>query len=1046
MSNVRFSSGRRLIPFLIGGGVVLLLAVLLLPSLSKAVESSGIVCSGTTLDASNPAVTMPAGLTVALSDTKSPVTFNVETVEQAAYETSSAGEDLAAAQAAQPAQLVLRSSIYQVKMCGNNLVSASLALNLPDDALPEQTFDLYGWDGNEWSWLGAYTDPSTGTVSAQVEALPRTVALFQSTSLAPAVATQVRPGQKLSSGAADTLTEAYVLGWTVIGDGSLVATAGELPNTGKAKLYAVVQSLEAAPVQNILASAESTEAHLKELLELAGRGSFEGLTIDYRGLSTADRAAYTAFIQKLAAQLHDQQKTLSVVLPAPAIDANGMPDTAGYDWVAIGKTVDSAQADFGQDPANYLPGKAGYALVDWAPTQIDRYKFQPIFSVASLATTNGVVGEVPFAEAIKPIGEFSTGLPVSIAAGLPVTLTLANPTQISDFNYDPTTQTYRFKYVANGATREVVVKTARTLAHQLETLVPRHMRGAIVNGLEGDVEPASLAQVLKGYRQQAVPQNLPSPLDMQWKITLANGEVLTITRPITDTTYVWTPPAQAGNFTIQALVGAQPHGETKAELVTTPISETVALTTTGTTTNTMTASATVTATPAITATAGPCLSSKYLADVTIPDGTKLKNGEKFKKTWKVRNDGTCEWPETTALVYVSGEKMATPEKVDIGKVAAGSEVEVSVELTAPDQYGNFTGLWQLRNGQQAFGTQLSAVIVAGDPPATANVPASQPGAPAAPPVVAPGARGSFELGGHVDGFRRPDLMKKAGMNWIKVQTFAGGDAAGIINMAHNAGFKVLLGVLGDKSRVTDPGYQQEYANSVASMARAGADAIEVWNEPNIDREWPTGQVSGATYTQLLAKAYNAIKGANPGTMVVSAALAPTGFFAGGCQAGGCNDDVFLQQMAAAGAANYMDCVGAHHNSGATAPSATSGHPAAYHYSWYFLPTLNLYYGAFGGARKVCFTEFGYLTHEGYPSLASAAPSFAWADNTTLAQQAAWLAEAAAMSINSGKVRLMIIWNVDFTNYDSDPMAGYAIIRPGDNCPACDSLGAVVGSR
>ena len=57
-----------------------------------------------------------------------------------------------------------------------------------------------------------------------------------------------------------------------------------------------------------------------------------------------------------------------------------------------------------------------------------------------------------------------------------------------------------------------------------------------------------------------------------------------------------------------------------------------------------------------------------------------------------------------------------------------------------------------------------------------------------------------------------------------------------------------------------------------------------------------------------------------------------------------------------------------------------------------------------------------------------------------------LAEAAAMSINSGKVRLMIIWNVNFTNYGSGPMAGYAIVRPGGGCPACDALGAIVGSR
>ena len=41
--------------------------------------------------------------------------------------------------------------------------------------------------------------------------------------------------------------------------------------------------------------------------------------------------------------------------------------------------------------------------------------------------------------------------------------------------------------------------------------------------------------------------------------------------------------------------------------------------------------------------------------------------------------------------------------------------------------------------------------------------------------------------------------------------------------------------------------------------------------------------------------------------------------------------------------------------------------------------------------------------------------------------------------SSGKVRLVIIWNVDFTNYGADPMAGYAIIRPGGVCPACDAL-------
>jgi hypothetical protein len=314
--------------------------------------------------------------------------------------------------------------------------------------------------------------------------------------------------------------------------------------------------------------------------------------------------------------------------------------------------------------------------------------------------------------------------------------------------------------------------------------------------------------------------------------------------------------------------------------------------------------------------------------------------------------------------------------------------------------------------------------------------------PSVPPIV---NIGSFEVGGQINGSPFGP-MKHAGMTWIKVQSH-GGDESGAINMAHSNGFKILLSVLGDHGGAMDPGYQDSFARDLANMAKAGADAIEVWNEPNIDREWPAGQINGANYTALLAKAYNAIKGANPGTLVISGAPAPTGFWgAAGCADSGCNDDTFLAQMAAAGAAQYMDCVGAHHNAGTTSPYVTSGRPEGNHYSWYFQPTLNLYYNAFGGARKVCFTELGYLSPQGYPSLQSTAPSFAWAENTTIAQQAQWLTEAASISASSGKVRMMIVFNVDFDYYGSDPQAGYAIIRKDGSCPACDALGALLGSR
>ena len=67
--------------------------------------------------------------------------------------------------------------------------------------------------------------------------------------------------------------------------------------------------------------------------------------------------------------------------------------------------------------------------------------------------------------------------------------------------------------------------------------------------------------------------------------------------------------------------------------------------------------------------------------------------------------------------------------------------------------------------------------------------------------------------------------------------------------------------------------------------------------------------------------------------------------------------------------------------------------------------------------------------------------FAWAGETSVAEHAQWLAEAASLAGNSGKVRLMIVWNVDFTLYGGDPQAGYAIIRPGGGVPGLRVAGA-----
>ena len=319
-----------------------------------------------------------------------------------------------------------------------------------------------------------------------------------------------------------------------------------------------------------------------------------------------------------------------------------------------------------------------------------------------------------------------------------------------------------------------------------------------------------------------------------------------------------------------------------------------------------------------------------------------------------------------------------------------------------------------------------SVVVA---PADSAPPPPAPPAPPPPTSVS----GGFEIGGQTHSLGHPNEMKYSGMRWVKYQIkwlpgMNPGSEQGRLDNAHAQGFRVLFSVTGPEF----PGSINygSYASYVAGLAAMGTDGIEIWNEMNLNREWPSGDISGHSYVNnMLIPSYNAIKSANPGTLVSTGALAPTGAFPFcGADIGiaiGCNDDTYLSQMAAAGAAGYSDCIGMHYNAGTTSPYSSSGaNVGSYHYSWYYLPMESLYYNSFGGARKLCTTELGYLVGEG----ASLPGGFAWASTTSLAEHAQWLAENVSLASANGRTRLLIIWNVDIGGGGSDPQGGYSIIR------------------
>jgi hypothetical protein len=113
--------------------------------------------------------------------------------------------------------------------------------------------------------------------------------------------------------------------------------------------------------------------------------------------------------------------------------------------------------------------------------------------------------------------------------------------------------------------------------------------------------------------------------------------------------------------------------------------------------------ATVTAKPA--AALSTCDWAQFIADISVPDGTTFTAGTAFKKTWRIKNIGTCTWTTSYSLVFVSGEKMGGPTSVNlVQSVAPGDKVDISLNLTAPSNNGHYIGYWMLKNASgNSFG-------------------------------------------------------------------------------------------------------------------------------------------------------------------------------------------------------------------------------------------------------------------------------------------------------------------------------------------------------
>ena len=90
----------------------------------------------------------------------------------------------------------------------------------------------------------------------------------------------------------------------------------------------------------------------------------------------------------------------------------------------------------------------------------------------------------------------------------------------------------------------------------------------------------------------------------------------------------------------------------------------------------------------------------------------------------------------------------------------------------------------------------------------------------------------------------------------------------------------------------------DFCYQLASHYKGKIAAYQVWNEPNLAREWGNQLPNPEQYVELLKVCYTGIKAADPDALVISASMAPTGTRSNEAMP----DDEFVERMYRAGAA------------------------------------------------------------------------------------------------------------------------------------------------
>lgn len=302
-------------------------------------------------------------------------------------------------------------------------------------------------------------------------------------------------------------------------------------------------------------------------------------------------------------------------------------------------------------------------------------------------------------------------------------------------------------------------------------------------------------------------------------------------------------------------------------------------------------------------------------------------------------------------------------------------------------------------------------------------------------------------------------LQQLGVGWVKVQIswklyepepgnchterFAELDA--FVRQANALGINILLSVskAPEWSRPTtemdgppaDFALYTQFMRNLAQRYQGQVAAYELWNEPNLQREWNGRPLSGSDFVTLIQAGAAGVRATDPAALLIAGAPATTGI---NDRLTAIDDRVFLQEMLDAGVTAHVDAIAAHPYGWANPPDSTISQPDPAipshnnHPSFFFRDTLADYRTLLdqsGSSLPIWVTEFGWGSFE---NIAPAPPpGVEFMADVSEWQQAIYTLRALELAQTDPQLGPLILWNLNFGHLLGTEFSesGYGILRP-----------------